>query len=97
MRKRRLWRTLLAGAVIGLVEGAGLDRARRGRRRPLRAVWLDDREPADPLARVGVWFLDPLFDPRPAPGDLRRTPGPALRITAFDLRRVLCGAWLRES
>ena len=91
MRKRRLWRTLVAGAVIGLVEAAGLDRRVRTRRRPLRVVWLDDREPADPLARAGVWFIDPLGDPRPAAGDLRRAHGPALRLARLVARPL--NAW----
>lgn len=75
MRRRKLWRAVLAGAVIGLVEAAGLDRERRHRRRPIRIVWLDDREPADPLAGSGVWFLEPLDSVRPNPGDLRREHG----------------------
>ena len=88
MRRRMLWRTLLAGAVIGLVEAAGLDRGRRARRRRSRAVWLDDREPADPLARAGVWFLDPLIGARPEPTDLRRPAGDPLRIAPLRGRAV---------
>lgn len=91
MRRRMLWRTLLAGAVIGLVEAAGLDRGRRARRRRSRAVWLDDREPADPLARTGVWFLDPITGPRPEPTDLRRPAGDGLRVAPFR-RRALAGS-----
>ena len=89
MRRRRLWRALVAGAVIGLVEAAGLDRGRRVHRRPLRVVRLDDREPVDLLARAGVWFLDPLGDPRPVPGDLRRPAGRRLGLSALDPRRLL--------
>ena len=91
MRKRMLWRTLLAGAVIGLVEAAGLDRGRRARRRRSRAVWLDDREPADPLARAGVWFLDPLIGARPEATDLRRPAGDRILVAPFR-RRVLAGS-----
>lgn len=97
MRRRKLWRTLLAGAVIGLVEAAGLDRGRPARRRPIRAVWLDDREPADPLARAGVWFLDPFDDPRPAPGDLRRDSGARLTLAPLRPGRVLDALRRRSS
>lgn len=89
MNKRRIWRGLLASAVIGLIEATGLDRGRRNARRPLRVVWLDDREPADPLARTGVWFLHPLRDPRPAPGDLRRPVDDALRLAPLRWRQPL--------
>ncbi|MBW3554320.1 MAG: hypothetical protein KY466_12450 [Gemmatimonadetes bacterium] len=89
MRRRMLWRTLLAGAVIGLVEAAGLDRGRRVRRRRSRAVWLDDREPADPLARTGVWFLETIGDPRPVPGDLRRPAQRGLRIAPIPRGTLL--------
>ena len=97
MRRRMLWRTLLAGAVIGLVEAAGLDRGRRARRRRSRAVWLDDREPTDPLARAGVWFLDPLGDPRPEPGDVRRPTRSEIRISPVSRRRLWSGLQARRS
>ena len=83
VRKRRIWRALVASAVIGLVEAAGLDRRGRIRKRPLRVVWMDDREPADPLARTGVWFLEPVGDPRPEPADLRHPHGGSLRLARF--------------
>lgn len=79
MGKRRFWRMLVAGAVIGLVEAAGLER-RGALRRPLRAVWIDDREPEDPLAGTGVWFLDPLERPAPPSRDLRRPVRGVLRL-----------------
>lgn len=85
---RKLWKALLASAVIGFVEAAGLDANRPARKRPLRIVWIDDRSPDDALASTGVWFLDPLGDPRPAPGDLRRRPGRALRVAPLDARRL---------
>lgn len=82
---RRLWRTLLTGAVIGLVESAGLDLRGRLRRRPLRIVWIDDREPGDPLAGTGVWFLDPLRDPSARAVDGRRPHGRSLRLARLRL------------
>lgn len=87
--RRRFWRGVLAGAVIGLVEAAGLDRPRRILRRPLRVVWIDDREPDDPLDGAGVWFMDPVGDPRPAPGDLRRPTAGRLRIARLHPARIL--------
>lgn len=87
--RRRFWRSVLAGAVIGLVEAAGLDRPRRMLRRPLRVVWLDDRDSTDPLDHAGVWFVDPLGDPRPEPTDRRRCAARGLRITRLDPRRLL--------
>jgi len=68
---RSLLRSILAGTVIGLVEAAGLDPRRRHLRRPLRVVRLDDTGRTDPLATAGVWFLDPIGDPRPDPTDRR--------------------------
>lgn len=88
MRTRRFWRTLLAGALIGVVEAVAPERQRSLLRRPHRIVWIDDREPEDRLARSGVWFLDPLGDPRPRPGDLRRETGPALRLAALPARLI---------
>jgi hypothetical protein len=79
--KWNLWRSALAGALIGLVEVAGMAAIRPSLRAPLRVVRPSGRQPTDPLARIGVWFLDPLPDPRPAPTDLRRRPaGPGLRL-----------------
>jgi hypothetical protein len=78
--KRSLWRSALAGAVIGLVEAAGLSAVRPALRLPLRVVWRQERRPADPLSRLGIWFLDPLPDPRPAPTDLRRGAADVLRL-----------------
>lgn len=92
MRKRKLWRSIVAGAVIGLVEAAGLDASRRVVRRPLRAIRLDDREPADLLAGAGVWFLDPIGDPRPERADVRRPVLERLRLT-----RLAPGALLRAA
>ncbi len=80
MKQRKIWRGMLAAAVAGVVEAAGLGALRPDPRRPLRVVWLDDREPADPLAGTGIWFLDPIGDPRPEPTDLRRPSRPPLRL-----------------
>ncbi len=70
--KWNVWRSALAGALIGLVEVAGLAAIRPSLRAPLRVVRPADRLPSDPLAGIGVWFLDPLPDPRPRQSDLRR-------------------------
>lgn len=69
--KRNVWRSAIAGAVLGLVEAAGLAAVRRSPRSPLRIVRPAVRLHPNPLARLGVWFLDPLPDPRPCPSDLR--------------------------
>lgn len=70
--KWNLWRSAMAGVIIGLVEAAGLAAVRPAPRAPLRAVRPADRIRTPPLAGLGVWFLDPLPDPRPAPTDQRR-------------------------
>ncbi len=88
---------MLAAAMAGVVEAAGLGAVRPDRRRPLRAVWVDDREPADPLAGTGVWFLDPLGDPRPAPCDVRRPASSPLRLARLEPRRLLAAAAARWS
>lgn len=62
----------MAGAMIGLIEAAGLGAVRPAPREPLRMVRPANRLGAHPLAGLGVWFLDPLPHPRPAPSDLRR-------------------------
>ncbi len=74
--KRNVWRSALAGAIIGLVEAAGLAAIRPSPRAPLRMVRPADPLRTHPLASLGVWFLDPLPNPRPAPTDLRRAVGP---------------------
>jgi hypothetical protein len=75
MSKRNLWRSAVAGAMIGVIEAAGLGAVRPAPREPLRMVRPADRLRTHPLAGLGVWFLDPLPDPRPAPSDLRRVLG----------------------
>jgi hypothetical protein len=81
--KFNVWRSALAGALIGFVEAAGLAAIRPSLRAPLRIVRPADRLLRDPLARYGVWFLDPLPAPRPGATDLRRPPaGNRLRVSA---------------
>jgi hypothetical protein len=75
MSNWNVWRSALAGAMIGLIEAAGLAAVRPAPREPLRVVRPAHGIRRHPLAGLGVWFLDPLPDPRPAPTDLRRTPG----------------------
>jgi hypothetical protein len=59
-----IWRSALAGALIGFVEAAGLAAIRPAPRVPLRLVRPAGRVPSNPLSRCGVWFLDPLPLPR---------------------------------
>lgn len=97
MKRHRIWRGVLAAAVVGVVEAAGLGAVRREHRRPLRVVWVDDREPADPLAGTGLWLLDPLRDPKPEHGDVhRRSPRP-LRLTRLHPAQLLRAAFSRRS
>lgn len=70
--KWNVWRSALAGALIGLVEAAGLAAVRPAPRSPLRVVREVDRFTRPSLRHLGVWFLEPLPAPRPAPSDLRR-------------------------
>jgi hypothetical protein len=70
--KWNVWRSVVAGALIGFVEAAGLAAIRPTARAPLRVVRPARRRPSDPLARCGVWFLDPLPVPRPPAPDRKR-------------------------
>jgi hypothetical protein len=74
--KWNVWRSAVAGALIGFVEAAGLAAIRPSWRAPLRVVRPAGRIPSNPLGRCGVWFMEPLPDPRPEASDLRR-PVPA--------------------
>lgn len=65
------WKSVVAGVVIGFVEAAGSDAARRRLRRPPPVVWIDRRRAPNPLARLGVRLLDPLPLP-PRSADRRR-------------------------
>ena len=86
-----MWRSALAGAVIGLVEAAGLGAVRPALRHPLRVVWRQARQPSDPLSRLGVWFLEPLPDPRPTPTDLRGGSGRRLQLERLAPVRLARG------
>lgn len=87
------WKSVLAGAVIGFVEAAGPAAARRRLHRPLAMIRIDDRRTPDPLRGLGVWFIDPLPNPRPAPTDRRGGGGP-LRLARFlPMRRGLPTLW----
>lgn len=62
MREWSLWRSLVAGAVIGFVEAAGSDEQRRRLlRQPDPVVRFQSREPDSHRPR-GLWFLAPLRD-----------------------------------
>jgi hypothetical protein len=79
--KWNIWRSVLAGALIGVVEAAGLAAVRPAPRAPLGVVRRADRLRKPSLARLGVWFLDPLTRVRPDPSDLRRpVPGGRLSV-----------------
>jgi hypothetical protein len=86
MSKWNVWRSAVAGAMIGVIEAAGLGAVRPAPREPLRMVRPAKRLGVHPLAGLGVWFLDPLPDPRPAPSDLRR-PGRSGPLSILVPRR----------
>lgn len=92
MVKWSAWKSVLAGAVIGFVEAAGPEAARRRLRAPLAVVRIDDRHSPDPLADVGLWILDPVPDPHPDATD-RRYPLTALRLTRLHPVRLLRTLW----
>ncbi len=84
-RNRSVFRSLVAGALIGFTDAAPLDAARL--RRPLDVVWREDRDQPDPLAGVPLWFLDPV---RPVGSrDTRRNVGRSLRLTLSQPLRLL--------
>ena len=88
MVKWSAWKSVLAGAVIGFVEAAGSEPARRRLRTPGAVVRIDRRRPPDPRAELGVWFLDPVPDPRPQTTD-RRHPLAGLRLATLSPLRLL--------
>lgn len=60
MREWSLWRSLVAGAVIGFVEAAGSEEQRRRLLRPPDpVVRFQTREP-ESRRPGGLWFLAPL-------------------------------------
>jgi hypothetical protein len=90
--KWSIWRSAVAGVIIGVVEAAGLAAVRPDLRAPLRVVRPADRLRTPPLAGLGVWFLDPLPDPRPRPSD-RRHPAPAGPLSLLVPRPWRLGRW----
>jgi hypothetical protein len=93
--KWNVWRSVLAGALIGLVEAAGLAAVRPAPRTPLGVVRRADRLRRPSLARLGVWFLDPLTRVRPNPSDLR-CPVPRGRLSVLVPAQWSVGRKLRS-
>lgn len=87
------WKSVLAGAVIGFVEAAGPEAARRRIHGPLAVVRIDDRRVPDTVSGTGLWFLDPLGDPRSSRADDRRGTGAPLRLLRIHPGRLLRGLW----
>ena len=88
MGNRSVFRSLVAGALIGFADAAPMDARRL--QRPLEVVWRDDRDLPDPLAGVPLMILDPV--PLGRSRDSRRSPGRALRLgwsRPLDLLRRL--------
>lgn len=84
-KNRSVFRSLVAGALIGFADAAPMDAARL--RRPLEVVWRDDRDQPDPLTGVPLWFLDPVSPV--GSRDTRRGVGRALRLTLSHPLRLL--------
>ena len=84
------WKSVLAGAVIGFTEAAGPESARRALHSPPGVVRTVRRRPRDPLAELGVWFLDPVRDPRPLVSDERRVSvAEVVRVAPLRILRLL--------
>lgn len=88
MGNRSVFRSLVAGALIGFADAAPL--AARRLQRPLEVVWRDDRDLPDPLEGVPLMILDPVSLDRSR--DSRRRSGRTLRLSwsrPFHLLRRL--------
>lgn len=81
-----MFRSLVAGALIGFADAAPMDPMRL--RRPLGVVWLDDRDLPDPLEGVPLMVLDPVPLGRGS-RDTRHRVGRALRLTLAQPLRLL--------
>lgn len=85
-KNRSVFRSLVAGALIGFAEAVPMDAVHL--RRPLEVVWRDDRDLPDPLDGVPVTILDPV----PLGGrsrDTRRSVGRTVRLTLSHPFRLL--------
>lgn len=78
MGNRSVFKSLVAGALIGFADAAPLDARRL--QRPLEVVWRDDRDLPDPLAGVPLTILDPVPLGRGSRDD-RRGVGGTIRLT----------------
>jgi hypothetical protein len=95
VRRWRIWRSVLAGVIIGFAEGTRLPAHRRSAR-PLGVVWLDDRRQSDPLLDLPLLLLDPVPLERDRGGARRGRGERGLRLELWSpirwLRRV-SGDW----
>lgn len=87
-RKRSVWRSVIAGALIGVAEATRMDPATRYRR-PLGIVWLDDRNWPDPTAGIPLLLLDPVPLPDPRRTDVRHRRAGGLRLSLATPGRLL--------
>lgn len=81
-----MFRSLVAGALIGFAEAAPMDPVHLSR--PLGVVWLDDRDLPDPLDGVPLMVLDPVLLGGGS-RDTRRQVGRALRLTLSRPLRLI--------
>ncbi|NIY08831.1 MAG: hypothetical protein GWN02_11350 [Gemmatimonadetes bacterium] len=97
-RKRSVWRSLIAGALIGVAEATRVDPAGR-HRRPLGIVWLDDRDLPDPMVGIPLLLLDPVRLGDPGDSDVRRRRVGGVRLSLASpvglLQRLGVPGWAR--
>ena len=86
-RRRNIWRSVVAGVLIGFAEGTRIPP--RQVARPAGVVWLDDRRHPDPLGDVPVLLLDPIPVEAQVVRGLRKRVAGLLRLS-----RVSPLAWL---
>ena len=91
--KRSVWRSLVAGALIGVAEVTRVGRPPL--RRPPGVVWLDDRDLPDPTAGIPLLLLDPVPLAAAGSSDVRRRRAGGLRVTLPTPGRLL--RWLGAS
>jgi hypothetical protein len=87
-RERSVWRSVIAGALIGVAEATRLEGG-AGPRRPLGIVWLDDRIRPDPTAGIPLLLLDPVPLPALCDSDVRRRRVRGLKLSLTSPGRLL--------